>query len=82
MVMTRVGGGDRFNHVPFDLAEGVPELLPKPGQPAWTRRLTLGGVVIDEVDVVLVFEREGLIEHFGERIESCLSAFGYFGGHW
>jgi len=74
--------GDRFNHVTFDVAERVPELFPKPSHAARPRRLAVGGVVVDEVRVVSVFERQGPIADFGERIEGRLPPLGYFARHW
>src|ERR1700722_2698686 len=75
-------GDDRLDHLAFDIAERLAELLPEPGRAARAGRLPRGRVVVGEVSVVPVLDRQRRIAHPRERVKSRLAAFGYLGRHW
>src|ERR1700722_995031 len=73
--------GDRFDHLTVDIGKGLAELLPVPRWTARAWRLPVGRVMVGELDVVPVRQRQGLITHSCERIQSRLSAFGNLRSH-
>src|ERR1700686_2819447 len=72
---------NRFDHFALDICERFTELLPVPGRAAWARGLPIGRIMVDEVDVVSVPQRQGRIPQSCHRSEGRLAAIGYFGRH-
>ncbi len=72
---------DRFNQFAFDVGERFTELLPVPGGTPWAGGLPSGGVMVGEVDVVSLLNRQGRISHSCERVNGRLPAFGDFSRH-